>query len=231
MKTRTGKIARLPKAIREDLNFRLQDGEPGVQIVQWLNDDPGVARILRLHFDGRPVNEQNLSEWKQGGYQDWLRHQEACELVEDLADQAEDLRDMGGCMPLSDRFATLLSVELVRAGQALLQETTDPRERWQRLREILRELAQLRRHDHQAARQRLAQEQRDRENDNLEQAEARNEMYILYRRHLAETKGRSPFLNFEDFLHAMREQDEKRSAQLRQNRMNHPPRRDCQPRS
>ena len=31
--TRNGKIARLPRALRDELNRRLQDGQPGVRLV------------------------------------------------------------------------------------------------------------------------------------------------------------------------------------------------------
>ena len=74
--TRNGKIARLPLEIRNELNRRLQDGEPGKALVDWLNAVTLVQEILKEQFGGRPVNEQNLTEWKQGGYQDWLRHDE-----------------------------------------------------------------------------------------------------------------------------------------------------------
>jgi hypothetical protein len=70
--TRTGKIARLPREIREQLNRRLQDGEPGKKLVEWLNSLPEVKAALNTQFGGRRVSEQNLSEWKAGGYRDWL---------------------------------------------------------------------------------------------------------------------------------------------------------------
>ena len=63
--TRTGKIARLPKSIRHQLNRRLEDGQPGNQLVVWLNGLPEVRHTLELHFDAHPINEQNLSDWKQ----------------------------------------------------------------------------------------------------------------------------------------------------------------------
>lgn len=43
--TRNGKIARLPREIREELNRRLDDGEQGVRLVEWLNGLPEVKRI------------------------------------------------------------------------------------------------------------------------------------------------------------------------------------------
>ena len=76
-RTRTGKIARLPHSLREDLNLRLQNGEQGAKLVEWLNALPEVQRVLDEKFEGRPINEQNLTEWKQGGYEDWRKLQEA----------------------------------------------------------------------------------------------------------------------------------------------------------
>src|SRR5208282_4794000 len=66
--TRVGKIAHLPHDIREQLNRRLMDGETGRDLVAWLNSLPETQRVTLALFDGRPVSEQNLSEWKQGGY-------------------------------------------------------------------------------------------------------------------------------------------------------------------
>ena len=59
--TRNGKIARLPLAIREQLNRRLQDGEPGTQLVEWRNGLPEVQAVMQAQFNGRPIGEPNLS--------------------------------------------------------------------------------------------------------------------------------------------------------------------------
>jgi hypothetical protein len=55
------------------------------------------------------------------------------------------------------------TVEVVRIGEALLKEAADPRKRWQRLRELLQELGQLRRDDHHAVRLRMEKQSWDRE--------------------------------------------------------------------
>lgn len=47
--TRTGKIAWLPRTIREQLNRRLEDGEPGSDLVAWLNALPPA----RMRTTGR----------------------------------------------------------------------------------------------------------------------------------------------------------------------------------
>ncbi len=169
MTTRNGKIARLPKQVRDDLNDRLGDGEPGKQLVEWLNGLPAVQEVLKLRFGGRPISEQNLSEWKQGGYQEWLRLQESRYLVQHLSEQAEDLEADAGNLAVSDRCATLLALELARNTEALLQQNADPRERWRHLQELLKAVGQLRREDHQAARLLLDQARWEREALRLDQ--------------------------------------------------------------
>ena len=108
--TRNGKIARLPYSIRDLLNRRLHDGEPGNSLVEWLNGLPKVREILEDEFGGRSISEQNLSEWKQGGFEDWLRHQETREWVQ----KAEDDRAMAqlarrGQKPLHDPVCSTAS--------------------------------------------------------------------------------------------------------------------------
>lgn len=150
--TRTGKIARLPKYVRDQLNRRIEDGEQGKQLVEWLNGLPGVPEVLKEQFGGRPVSEQNLSEWKQGGYPEWLRQEETRSLVSKLTEQSDDLEEAADGMEISDRYASVLSVEFVALTQKLLEEKTDTKERWECLREVFRELTQLRRDDHRAVR-------------------------------------------------------------------------------
>ena len=59
-----GKIARLPKSIREKLNRRLEDGQPASEILPWLNALPRVQKILAAQFAGAPIKAQNLSNWR-----------------------------------------------------------------------------------------------------------------------------------------------------------------------
>ncbi len=58
-----GKVARLPKAVRDQINLMIQDGVPYPAIIHQL----GPA--------GHDLNAMNLSRWKDGGYQDWLLEQ------------------------------------------------------------------------------------------------------------------------------------------------------------
>ena len=69
---RNGKIAHLPETIQEQLNCRLYDNQPARVLIEWLNGLPDVQAVMARHFGGRPLSEQNISEWRQGGYKEWL---------------------------------------------------------------------------------------------------------------------------------------------------------------
>src|SRR5215469_11522451 len=74
--TRKSKIARLPRSVRDELNRRLDNGQPGVRLVEWLNNLSDVKEVLAQDFHGCRITAQNVSKWKRGGYQDWLAQQE-----------------------------------------------------------------------------------------------------------------------------------------------------------
>jgi hypothetical protein len=93
---RIGKIARMPAEVREELNQRLRGGELGPQILPWLNSHPEAVRVLGEHFNGQPVNAQNLSDWRQGGYAEWEERQERTHRVKELARFASDLAAANG---------------------------------------------------------------------------------------------------------------------------------------
>ena len=170
--TRNGKIARLPKPVRDTLNRRLRDGEPGKRLVEWLNTLPEAKAVLAAEFGGRPVTEQNLSEWKLGGHREWLVQQEALEQARNLAEHAGDLRETAGAV--ADHLAVVLSS---RYAAALADWEGDPESGLGRKLRVLRSLCQdvveLRRGDHSAARlkieqARLAAEQEKTEEELLE---------------------------------------------------------------
>lgn len=175
MTTRNGKIARLPRAIREQLNRRLDDGEEGKGLVEWLNALPEVQSVLAGSFGGRAISEQNLSEWKQGGFAEWQRHQEAHERIRRLTERARDLDEAADGLEIGDRLASVLAAELAAAAGQLLEETTDPQERWQRLREVLEELRHLRYADHNALRVRIEEERWDHELERREEEDVQRE--------------------------------------------------------
>jgi hypothetical protein len=171
--SRVGKIARLPYVIRDILNERLRNGEQGTKVVKWLNRLPEVKEVLAGEFGGRPINEQNLTEWKQGGYNDWLRHQETRAWVRRLADESADLEGDAGDFSVADWLSTPVAIVIGRwILEAEAGEKNDPKQRAAFL-AAARELTELRRCDHRAERLRIDRErweteQQDRQNKELE---------------------------------------------------------------
>jgi len=95
MKTRNGKIARLPLEIRDRLNARLADGEPGNRLVEWLNSNPDVMKVMAEQFEGRPITDNNLSEWRAGGYEEWTTLHAFLDETRVLSENAGDVADTG----------------------------------------------------------------------------------------------------------------------------------------
>jgi hypothetical protein len=149
--TRTGKIARLPHFIRQQLNQRLEDGESSQKLVAWLNEMPLVQERLEEYYEGRPITEQNLSDWKQGGFRDWQRHQETRGLAREFLSEAEELGEELGEAVLTDRAADMVGLVLLRLFREAATAEAGPEQRRAVL-EIARELSRLRRGDHQQKR-------------------------------------------------------------------------------
>src|ERR1041385_3310012 len=80
--TRPSKIGRLPSAIREQLNQRLDNHEQNKRLVQWLNSLTEAKAILDAEFEGQPISAQNLSDWKKVGFRAWQTRQAALDFTE-----------------------------------------------------------------------------------------------------------------------------------------------------
>ena len=109
-----GKIARLPRTIREQLNQRMADGEPGTELVDWLNSLPEVQVVMAEHFYGRAISAQNFSEWKQHGYQDWVVKQELVASTRDLAADAGEVKAALGDTSMTEHLAVLLGARYAK---------------------------------------------------------------------------------------------------------------------
>ena len=96
--TRRGKIARLPANVRKEVCQRLHDGQSASQIIPWLHGLPDVLRVLDEHFGEEPISPQNLSDWRKGGYQDWLRARARVDDLKQLSQYAFDLAKAGGSL-------------------------------------------------------------------------------------------------------------------------------------
>jgi len=80
---RNGNVARLPKLIRDSMNEMLRDGLPYPAIIKKLNSSASPLP--------HTISEQNLSRWKDGGHQDWLKEQAWLEHTRARQESALDL--------------------------------------------------------------------------------------------------------------------------------------------
>lgn len=70
---RTGKIARLPKTLRDAVNLALLDGASASRVIQIITDAKAHGAT---NGDGTEIeipNDQNITNWRDGGYADWLK--------------------------------------------------------------------------------------------------------------------------------------------------------------
>lgn len=168
--THNGKISRLPKDIIEQLNRRLEDDETGKDLVAWLNSLPQVQAIIQSEFEGRPIREQNLSEWKKRGFRHWQRRQERRELFSQLQTTTADMRTATDSRSFHRQTSVMLATDLALAAREVLDEVQDPEKRAEALGQLIGKFTQLRREESNAIRAQVA-----RERWKLELAEAEEE--------------------------------------------------------
>jgi hypothetical protein len=140
--TRNGKIARLPRAVRDELNRRLDDGEQGSGVLAWLNGREDVQAVLTAHFSGLPINKQNLSEWRGGGFAEWRQQQETWGAMHEILTQENAHKLMKG-RKLSEVAAQMAALALGRSLQAVLL-TKDSPEKVRATTGLVHELVRLR---------------------------------------------------------------------------------------
>jgi hypothetical protein len=95
MKTGNGKIANLPSQIRDELNWRINDGDEGKELVEWLNAKPEVVEVVTKLFDGIPISEQNLSQWRTHGYRKWHAEHVILDELGNLTQNTEQIQETG----------------------------------------------------------------------------------------------------------------------------------------
>ena len=158
--TRNGKIARLPKAIREELNHRLEQGGQGGELLNWLNSQPEAQGMMAAFFGGRPINKQSLSEWRRGGYQEWLRQQEALALARQMV--AEDKQGPSAeAPPAADLAAGWITARYLMAVRKLAEQRMAGGLDLQTMRDFLHDVVAVRRGDRCAAHLQLERERRE----------------------------------------------------------------------
>ena len=140
--SRRGKIARLPLATRELINERLLNGQSARQILPWLNALPGVKEFLEAEYNGEPVNDTNLSAWRNGGYAEWLERRDRVERTKELAKYAAKQSKAKG-ESIADGAAAIAAGKLLELLEAV-DETTGQRLPTDELVSITSALASLR---------------------------------------------------------------------------------------
>jgi hypothetical protein len=118
----------------------------------WLNSLPEVQQVLAADFDGRPLNEQNLSDWKAGGYLDWQARLETLAQSRELAaDSGELAAATDG--KLNDHLTTMLSARYAVALAEWDKQTTGTfQDKLRTLHSLCQDIVKLRRTDHSATR-------------------------------------------------------------------------------
>jgi hypothetical protein len=78
---------------------------------------PEVRQIITERFNGASISPQNLSAWRQGGFQEWLLHREIIDSVAHMREHVEEFKnvlgfDRGTGIPhaVADYMVTQLSV-------------------------------------------------------------------------------------------------------------------------
>ena len=122
-----GKIARLPKAVREKLNRRLDDGQPASAILPWLNGLPAVKKVLAAWFAGAPINDQNLTTWRTTGYKQWLEKQNFVAELKALGEDATDFSRAAG-EKLARGTASIAAAKILKMLRAIPPEDCSPEE-------------------------------------------------------------------------------------------------------
>jgi hypothetical protein len=167
--TRNGKIARLPRELRDALNQRLQNGEQGGPLRAWLNALPVVQAVLAREFGGAAISKQNLSEWRAGGFAEWQARQETLAQARELAADARELTEATDGR-LTDHLATVLAARYAAAlagwDGGLSEEF---RRKLRTLRGLCQDIVELRRGDHSGAGLQMERERLEREREKTEE--------------------------------------------------------------
>lgn len=139
MKTRNGKIAQLPQPIRDDLNHRLQNGQQSPELLVWLNQLPETKELL-AKFNYQPINKSNLSDWRHGGFLEWLQDQAREARIQRISESGATF-EKAEAGDLFENFARFAVAELMDDLDSLQKFRGEKRSR--RLHNLIRDLARL----------------------------------------------------------------------------------------
>jgi hypothetical protein len=177
MNARNGKIARLPRSIRNQLNERLDCSEESPQLLQWLNALPEVQEVVKDHFAGVPISKQNLSEWRQGGFEEWRARLDLCEDALEVRQLSERMDDEDSTMVLADDVAQVLAARfgsLIANWNGEVDEKFEARSRV--LNRLCRSVVQLQRGMHRSHQEAFEMDRKLEEQERVEKEEIREKL-------------------------------------------------------
>jgi hypothetical protein len=134
---RNGKIAHLPRPLRDRICQRIYENASLTQLAEALNQIPEVQAVLANHFNAKPISQQNLSEWKAGGYRDWLLKRQ---LLENKTESVADARQLAQTAHgLADSLFGILTLDYA---QLMMNRDQDDDETFEKKRAALSILSQ-----------------------------------------------------------------------------------------
>jgi hypothetical protein len=168
--SRNGKIACLPLAIRTEVNRRLDDGQGGIALLEWLNGLPEVQSVVAKKFGAEPVSKHNLHRWRSGGYRAWqTRNELLSEARQEAASESRDMAEHAGGLEevsrgrLTDHLSQVLAARYASLMLHWDGEVTDEFRRHVRtLGELSQDIGTLRKGDHDVAWRELERARRGR---------------------------------------------------------------------
>jgi hypothetical protein len=153
----TTKIALLPEDVRQQANRRLQAGENVASVAEWLNALPETQAALAAQSSARTVTQEDILNWQQGGFRDWLAHQAAMSEVRRVVAEARELSEAADGA-LTDNLAAWTAGRYAIATRQLAAKDGNGAVDWNLLRALCHDLVDLRRGDHSAESLRIERE-------------------------------------------------------------------------
>src|SRR5438034_64248 len=95
-----GMVARLPRAVRDQVNHMLLDGVPYSDIPE------------RLGEAGNDLTEEHIRRWKAHGHQRWLLELDRKEALQAAREHAHDLLSQKAGVPVQDASRTIAAAQL-----------------------------------------------------------------------------------------------------------------------
>ena len=153
-----GKLSRLPLHLRDQLNLRLANGETDKTLLPWVNSLPELKAIIKDYFDGEPVSEQNLSDYRRHSFRKWEMRQAALAFsAEAQAELPPSSQEQLPVQPIVNQLVHWISLRFAAAAHnSTIPE--DPETELRQIRQFLADILALRRGDLSAQRIHLEQQ-------------------------------------------------------------------------